>query len=58
MRDKPRPGKPAEAVASTMAANVKFLVIKIAVTLQEVAYQFSSGKASTRKKKKKKIWAR
>ena len=47
MRDKPRPGWPAEAVISTMVATVEAFVKKDhRVTLQEVANQFSTAKAS------------
>ena len=50
VRDKPRPGRPAEAVAPTMVTNVQGFVNKDSrMPLQEVAYQFSIGKASTRK---------
>ena len=46
MRDKPRPGRPAEAVTPTMVANVEVFVNKDhRVTLEEVVYQFSIGKA-------------
>ena len=45
MRDKPRPGRPAEAVTPTMVANV-FVKEDLRGTLQDVANQFSIGKAS------------
>ena len=45
MRDKPRPGRPAEAVTPTMVVNVEVFVNKDhRVTLQEVANQLSIGK--------------
>ena len=47
MMDKPRPGRPTEAVTSTMVANVEVFVNKDRrVTLQEIATgsQFSIGK--------------
>ena len=44
MRDKPRPGRPAEAVSPIMVANVKFFVNKDhSVILQEGLNQFSIG---------------
>ena len=47
MRGKPRPGRPAKAVAPTMVAIVKVFVNKdCRETLQEVANQFSIGKPS------------
>ena len=47
VRPKSRPGRPAEAVTPTMLANVEVFVNKDRrVTLQEVANQFSIGKAS------------
>ena len=46
MRNKPRLERPAEVVTSKMVRVLKFLSTKIAVTLQEVANQFSIGKAS------------
>ena len=48
MRDKSRPGTPAEAVIPTMVANVEVFVNKnYRLTLQDVANQFCIGKAST-----------
>ena len=45
MMDKPRPGRPTEAVTPTMVANVEVFVNKDRrVTLQEIANQFSIGK--------------
>ena len=42
MRDKPRPGRPAEAMTPTMMANVVFFDNKDRrVTLQEAAYNLS-----------------
>ena len=50
VRDKPRSGRPAEAVTPTMVTNVQGFVNKDSrMPLQEEAYQFSIGKASTRK---------
>ena len=47
MRDKPRPGRPAETVNPTLVANVEVFVNKDRrVTLQNIADQFSTGKAS------------
>ena len=48
LRDKPRPGRQAEAVTSTMLADVEVFVNKdCRVTLQELAKQLISiGKAS------------
>ena len=56
MRDKPRPGRPTKAMTLTMMANVKVFVNKdCRVTLQEVANQFSIGKASAHQILHKKV---
>ena len=48
MRDMPWPGRPAEPLTPTMVANFEvFVNIDRKVTLQEIAYQFIIGKAST-----------
>ena len=45
VRDKPRPGRPTEAVTPTMVVNLEVFVKKEhRVTLQEVVNQFSTGK--------------
>ena len=47
MKDKPRPGRLAEAVTHTMVANFDVIANKDRrVTLLDVANQFSIGKAS------------
>ena len=47
VRDKPRPGRPGEAVTTTMVVNVKVSANKDhRVTLQKVANQLSISKAS------------
>ena len=56
VRDKPRPGRPAEAVTPTIVANIRNFINKDRrVTLQEIAitYHCNIGKAwnFTRKKK-------